>query len=255
VHFGFYLLSNRTDQNNFAMERKIFLSIILTILTLISDAQTTIVNKDKVQSFLAGGVSIRIPVPDTTFIEVGNDNRKSMDIFVPQSNRLLSAYVLTGDLPHLFKEEKSYLMARYALVEVPREGENMDCEVSDFKQVTDGLKESIGNTFSTLSKESEDEFNSRMKSLDLADMQVKIGQPVQLGCFFSKNDVIGFGMLMGYEIGGSNIKMGMAVILMRVNKRLLFVYLYAEYKNDETIKWLRNTGEKWSDEILKANHL
>jgi hypothetical protein len=231
------------------------LSVIIITLAAISNAQTTNVNKSIIQSFIAGGVSIKIPIPDTTFVEVDNDNRESMDIFVPQNNRLLSAYVLTNDLPHLFKDGNNNIMAKYALVEVPREGENTACEASDFKQVTDGAKKSFGDAFFSSTEEADAEFNRRMKSLDLADMQIKLGQPTQLGCFFSKQDIIGFGMLMGYEMGGSTIKMGMTVILMRVNNRLLFVYLYAEYKNDETIKWLRNVGEKWSDEILKANKL
>jgi len=128
----------------------------------------------------------------------------------------------------------------------------MDCEVTDFKKVVDGTKEAFSDATS-ITKESEEEFNRRMKSLDLTNMQVKLGQPTQLGVFFSKQDILGLGMIMGYEMGGSTIKMGATIILMRVKKRLLFIYLYAEYINDETIKWLRNEGEKWSDEILKAN--
>jgi len=40
---------------------------------------------------------------------------------------------------------------------------------------------------------------------------------------------------------------------MRVKERLIFVYLYAEYKDEESIVWLRRTTEAWCDEILKLN--
>ncbi len=232
--------------------KKIFLSIVFITLALVSNAKATDVNKAKTQSFIAGGVSIKIPIPDITFVEVGNDNRVLMDVIVPQNNRLLCAFVLTNDLPRLFKDGNSNIISKYAMVQVPRRGENMDCEVSDFAQVVDGAKESFSDA-TPIAKLSEEEFNRRIKSLDISNLQVKLGQPTQLGIFFSKQDIIGLGMLMGYEMGGITIKMGMTIILMRVKKRLLFIYLYAEYKNDETIKWLHNIGEKWSDEILKAN--
>jgi hypothetical protein len=226
--------------------------ILLFILSVISSAQTSNDNKASIQSFNVGGVSIKIPLPDTAFVEVGYDNRKLLEVIVPQNNKLIGAFVLKSDFPNLFKGNNN-LMTEYSLIEVPRAAENMDCETSDFNEVIDGVKESFGN-FSSVVQESEEVFNSRMKSLDLADMQIKLGQPTQLGCFFSKKDRVGFGMLMGYDMGGKTIKMGATIILMRVNKRLLFVYIYSEYKNDETITWLRNIGESWSAEILKANN-
>jgi hypothetical protein len=233
--------------------KKIFLLILLIIVSVIGNAQTLNEKVSKLQSFIVGGVSIKIPVPDTAMVEVGKANRSNMEIFVPQNNKLISAYVLTNDLPILFKENNNTVMSKYALVEVPRGGENMDCGADDFKEVVNGAKESFGGEFSSVLQESEDEFNRRIKSLDLADMQIRFGQTTQLGCFFSKQDIIGFGILASYEMGGNPIKMGMVVSLIRVNKRLLFVYLYAEYKDDETIKWLRNVGEKWNDEIMKIN--
>jgi hypothetical protein len=235
--------------------KKFFFSLVLISLIVQCMAQNPIIRNLTPQSFKAGGVSIKIPVPDTSFVEVGYDNRVSMEILVPENNRLICAFVLNDDLPVLFKDGNDHTMSRYAMVEVPRRGENLDCETNDFKQVVDGAKESFGNAINSVTKESEDEFNRRMKSLDLADMQVKMDQPTQLGCFFSKQDIIGLGMLMGYETGGSIVKMGVTVILMRVKNRLLYVYLYAEYKNDNTITWLRKMGEKWGDQILKANKL
>lgn len=237
------------------MGKKIIFGIVVVAFSMVCKAQSSNDDKAKTLSFIAGGVSIKIPIPDTTFVEVGYENRESMYIFVPQDNRLLGAFVLKSDLPYLFKGDNTSLMSRYALVEVPRGAENMDCEAGDFLEVCDGLKETLGNNISSVTQESEDAFNSRMKSLDLANMQIKLGQPTQLGCLFSKQDIFGLGLVMAYDLGGSTYKMGMTVILMRVKKRLLFVYLYAEYKNDETIMWLRRVGEKWSDEILMSNKL
>jgi hypothetical protein len=178
-----------------------------------------------------------------------------MEVFAPQNNRLLGAYVLTSDLPQLFKGNNSDLMAKYALLEVPRKAEKMDCDVSFFKQVTDGAKKSFGNADFLFTQETEDEINRIIKSLDLTDNQIKLGQPTPLGCFFSKQDMIGFGMLIRAKMSGSTIMKGSTIIMMRVKKRLLLFYLIADYENFETIKWLRIEGEKWGDEILEANKL
>ena len=235
--------------------KKLIFNIFLISLGVVSTAQTANNKGQQVQSFIAGGVPIKVSAPDTGFVEVGSANRESVEIFVPPNNRLMCAFVLENDLPNLFKEGTENITANYALVEVPRRGENIDCEAGDFIQVTQSMEESLGSAIPSLMNESEDIFNNRLKSLGIQDMKLKIGEPKQLGCFFSKQDAFGLGILMGYEMGGSTVMMGATLIIMRVKKRLLFVYLYSEYKNDDTIKWLRKVGEKWSDEILKINKL
>ena len=207
------------------MKKLLFLSIAFTAIAAITTAQTNSTRNSPAQSFKAGGVSVKIPVPDTSFVEVGDANRESMGALVPENNRLLSAYVLTTDFPYLFKDGNSNTMTRYAMVEVPRQGEYVDCELSDFKQVVDGAKEAMSDVSSSWVKESEEEFNRRMKSLDLSNMQVKMGQPKQLGCFFSKTDMIGLGMMMGFEMDGKYTKMSATVMLIRVKKRLIYFYV------------------------------
>jgi len=234
--------------------KRILLFTLLIIASVSGNAQVSNVTVSKSEAFTVGGVSVKFPLPDVTMTEVGSDNHSKMEIFVPQNNKLISAYVLKDDLSKLFSGSDNTVMSKYALVEVPRGAETMDCGAEDFKEVVDGAKESFGGGFSSILNESTEEFNRRIKSLNIADMQVKIGDAKQLGCFYLKQDIIGFGMLASYEMGGNPIKMAMVASLIRVNKRLIFVYLYSEYKNDETINWLRTTAEKWVDEILKVNN-
>jgi hypothetical protein len=203
--------------------------------------------------FIVGGVTINIPAPDTIFAEAGDQNRAVLEVYVPQSNKLICAYVLKDHLETLFKDNNTVALTR-SLVEVPRAAENMDCGESDFEDVVNEVKKSFGDMSETM-RGSENELNSRLKSLDMANRQIKIGQPEQLGCFFSKQDRAGFGMVTAYAIGDKTIKMGITIMTVRVKKRLLFIYLYSQYIDDESIIWLRNTGEKWSEEILKANNL
>lgn len=234
------------------MKKNLILSTVFLFLTVLSSAQTYNTKNLQSQSFKAGGVNICIPAPDLDFVEISNEHRGLVELFVPQENRLLCAFALKDELPGLLDGDSDNTLTRYALVEVPRRAEYFDCESSDFIEVVNGLQEAFGDCKSAM-QEGEDEFNRRMETLDLSEMKVKIGQPKMLGSFFSKQNAYASGMLVGYNMGGETIKMGATVILMRVKERLVFIYLYAEYENDKTILWLRNVSEKWSNEIISAN--
>ena len=82
---------------------------------------------------------------------------------------------------------------------------------------------------------------------------MSLGQPIQLGCIISKQDAYGFIAIAPLSTNGTTTNMAGSTTLVRVKKRLIFVYLYSEYKNEETLKWLRETTEVWVDAILNAN--
>ena len=230
--------------------KRMMIGCLLSLgIAAMSVAQDSGTKSAPVESFKAGGTPVAIPSPTAEMSEVGYDNREIMEVSVAPENRLIAAFVPTEDLPKFTKGLDE--LTRYAMVQVPRRGEYMDCGASDFKEVTDGLKEAFGDVMSSSMKEAEDEIKRRMKSLDLDE--VSLGKPIQLGCLFSKQDAYGFAMVVPVAMGGQNMKMACGAVLMRVKQRLLFVYLYAEYKNDETIKWIRKATEDWADAILKAN--
>jgi len=173
-------------------------------------------------------------------------------VAVPDSNRLIAAFLLTGDLPRLTKGTDQSMLAKYALVEVPRAGEFEDVEDSDFKQLADSTLQEIGNVLDSSVSETEDEFNRRLNDLNV-NATVSLGKPVQLGQLFSKQDAFGFGMISQVTVGGMSANMALAAAIVRTKKRVLFAYLYIQYQNDESVKWLRKTSEEWADAILKAN--
>jgi hypothetical protein len=229
------------------------LTILVVLLIAISHiAEAAASNSGSVQSFKAGGVAISIPSPSRGFVEAG-DRRSLMELFVPQTNRLLSAYMTPEDLARLNKGGDNTLLSKYGLVEVARRAEFMDCGANDFKEVINGAKEAMGDVSSTSVKDTEEEFNRRMKALDIPNARVSIGKPLMLGTLFSKPDEYGFGMITEYAMSGNNVKVVAGCAMLRVKNRLLFAYLYAEYKDEDTIKWIRKTTEEWSDAILKAN--
>jgi hypothetical protein len=237
------------------MKTLVTICLLLTGTVAVGNAQEKAVKAAPAQcpSFEAGGTSIVLPSPIREMREVGTDYRPFMGTFVPSCNRLVAAYLLKTDLMKLAQKPDNFLLSRYAMVEVPRQAEDRDCSASDFKEVTAGAEEQFGKIIDSSMKDAEEEFSRRMKSLNLNELSLTLGKPVQLGCLFSKPDAYGFGLIVPLSMAGTCTKMAMGGALIRVKQRLLFVYLYAEYENEETVKWLRKATEGWADAILKAN--
>jgi hypothetical protein len=204
-------------------------------------------NQSQNQFINVGGVSIKIPLIDSNFVEVGITNRKSMEFLIPKTNKLLSAYVLAKDFPYLLtgSNNENYL-SKYIMIEVEKTLESKYVDSRNFITLVNYIrKNGIFNT--DMIKGAEKEINRR----DLTHL--KIGQPTPLGCFFSKKDLFGQGTLMAYEENGVTKVKATLLILIHVKTRYIMIFIYSNYKGNETINWLHIVGEKWGDKILKAN--
>lgn len=206
--------------------------------------------------FAASGLMFKLPPPAPELPEAGAKYRTMAEVFVPGVNRLVAAFIASGELAHMEDAGDPQPLTCYALVQVPRRGEFMECSPEDFadlvRQLTQAQED--GTMAATASsKEIEEELNRRLKSLDVQGPGLNLEQPFMLGRFFSRQDAYGFGMLMSGSAFGASMKYGAACTAIRVRRHVFFTYLYAEYKGEETIKWLRETADRWADALLKAN--
>ncbi len=200
----------------------------------------------------AGGATIVVPSPAKDMAEVTEDlDREAVKVFVPSSNRLLTSFVLSSELP--ISKMRGKVLSRYALVEIPLKAESMDCKPDDFKLVTDELKKGFGDTIAATTKEVQEEFDHRLKQLHVDNLKMSFEKPVEIGVLFSKEDAYGFGLMSLTSVAGTSVKIAVACTFVRAKERLIFCYLYAKYKDDDTIKALRKTSEQWADAILLAN--
>lgn len=201
-----------------------------------------------------GDVPIILPSPGEEFAEVTQyKHLQVLELTVPTQNRLICGFLKTNEFSLLTTKQDSNQskLSRYALIEVGRGDEYTDISEQEFQDGVKEVKSSLGKIFSSSMPEAEEEFNRRMKSLDLDNVQ--FGKPVELGTLFSKKDAYCSGMIMSINQGKESTKIAADCILMRVKRRVIFIYLYDHYKGKETVDWLRVTGEKWADVILRAN--
>jgi hypothetical protein len=214
-------------------------------------AQAQVVASDAQAQFPVGGLTIALPAPTgQEMVELGGD-RHLFDPAVPDSNRLIAAFLLKKDVATLLSGGKG-TPNPYAFVEVLRTGEYMSVSGDDFKGMADSIAKQTGDVVDSTFKEGEEEFNRKMKAMDL-NVQVTYGKPVMLGTFFYKTDAYAFGMIAPVTADGQTTNMIVGTVLLRVKDRVLFAYYYSAYQNDETPGQVRAASERWADAILAAN--
>lgn len=223
-------------------------SILAIILFLPGSASTA----QNPTTYRAGLKNFTIPGPTSDLVEAGPDYRVLLEPLVPTNNRLIAAFLQPADLNTLTSGSSAEL-SRYALVEIARRGEFAAVTPEMFKQIVDAIAKQFGVTFDATLKDQQDEINRRLKALGSSPGEITLDKPVQLGTLFSKPDASAVGMIMPVSFGGKTKKMAMGMVVVHVQSRVLFIYTYAEYKDESSVQWIRTTDEHWADAILAAN--
>src|SRR5947209_13778977 len=195
----------------------------------------------------AGGVELTLPGP-AAFAEVGDKLRTTIfELMAPASNRLLTAYVPAKNLDELNQGQRKSGLDFYALVEVPRQAEYMDCTPEAFSEVSEGMASSMGSFSKENVAQIEQDTNIRLKSLGAKPLEV--GRPEMLGGLFQNADSFGFGMLVAIKQNERSVTMAAGIGVVRVRQRLLFAYLYHVYESPESVSWVRTNLATWVGEI------
>jgi hypothetical protein len=199
-----------------------------------------------------GGVDLTLPAPEQKFVEVGDKLRTTLFyLLVPSTNRLLAVYVLPEALANLNAGKSAGGLDSYAMAEVPRRAEYLDCTPQAFGQVIKGMEPMLGKADAVNVHQVEQELNDRLKAAGAKPIEV--GHPEILGNLFHKPDAAGYAMLMAVSNGDRSVKMAAGIAFMRVRQRIIFVYLYRKYESPDTVTGVSKNLEAWVDSILARN--
>jgi hypothetical protein len=182
-------------------------------------------------TYRAGLKSIAIPTPTNDLMEIGPDYRVLFETFAPNTNRLIAAFVLPSEAAAL-RSGGAEDDSTYALVEVPRAAEFKDVTPEIFKQMAEAVATEFGTNLDADVKKGTDEVNERLKDLNSSAAGVSMDNPIQLGTLFSGSDADGFGLISQVTAKGSTTKLATGVILVRVQNRVIFGYLFTVYKDE-----------------------
>ena len=193
-------------------------------------------------------LNVSIPAPAEGFVEVGNEKR---EYFREQAGtRLLCAFVTVGDLQRLWKPADG--TDRYMLVRVGRKFEGRDVSSADFERIVAAMKSRLDTRINDVVKKTEERLRSDYKELHRRE-EVSISPPVSLGSFETK-DTYGFGVLLSESVSGRMSKKYVTeTVLIRLNKRIVYLYIYALYVDETSVKWARDVAESWARRILASN--
>jgi hypothetical protein len=221
----------------------------LVLDTLHTHAQTS--NFTEASTFRVGLKSIALPAPSTELVETGSDYRVILDTLTPTTNRLVAAFLLSEEFKAI--QTGPTPLSRYALVEVPRGAEFATISPELFRQIATSIGQEFGGSLDATLKEQQDEINRRLNALGARSTTVTLDKPMMLGSFFSKPDAVGFGGILPIDVSGKKDTKVMGMSLVRTQERVLALYLYTSYIDNESVNWVRATSEKWADAILAAN--
>lgn len=199
-------------------------------------------------------MDLAVPGPGG-FPEVGDRLRTTVfEVLTPASNRLLTAYVPAETLAEFSSGKFGDGMRHYAMLEVPRQGEYVDCTPEAFTQVQESMEAAMGKFDSKTLGDATEELNIRLKSLGSKPLEV--GRPEPLGGLFKKtgsSGSSGFAMLLAFKQGERTLTMVTCIGVLRVKQRVLFAYLYQRYESPQTVQGLGKELEQWTDALLAGN--
>jgi hypothetical protein len=226
---------------------------VLAVIFLLSQAALHAQDEAAVPTYRAGLKSIAIPPPTSDLAEIGSDYRVLLEPLAPDSNRLIAAFVLPDEAAAMRAGSSSGGLKQYALVEMPRRAEFATITPDLFKQVEDAMAAQFGADLNASLQDQQDALNRRLKALNGDAATVSLDKPVQLGALFSKPDACAFGAIMPISVKGATVKMAAGIVVLRVRDRVIFAFLYTDYKDESAVAWVHKTSEDWADAILSAN--
>lgn len=223
-------------------------SLLLLGFSLPAPAQTALPADT---TFRIGLKTITIPPPSPDLTETGPDYRVLLQTLVPTNNRLVAAFLTPDDFTQI-RSSTAASLSQYALVQTARRAEFADITPEIFKQVDSSLATQFEAAVNASLKDHQDEINRRLKALG-QDKTVTLDKPLMLGSLFSKPDASGYGQIVPVTVNDTTKKIVVGMTLLRVRERMLFLFLYTPYKDEDTVKSVRATSEKWADAVLAAN--
>jgi len=177
-----------------------------------------------------------------------------------ETNRLLAVYYSESDLGRILKNEEAELN-KYMLVQTMESTVKKSFTKSQFQdfiekgrndqnKLWDQYKDKI---VPWMEKSSENIANAQ----NFINFDMKIGQVVPLGIFYDVPEAFSFAQLvkittsMDGVTNDSVLICGSSFIL--VNNKILFVYVYSNFNNQDDIDWVRNISKTWIKSIEISN--
>jgi hypothetical protein len=201
-------------------------------------------------SYRVGEKTINITLPTSDMVVMSDDVMSVLRKVVPENARLISGYGLKDELVRI-ESGDDVPLTKYAMVAVLRSAEHGTFGSQEFGLATASAIDAFGRLESM--DDVEAHWNEKMRSMNLEEATINMQAPIKLGSLFDTPDAYGYGMVVPLEMDGESMEVAMGAAMVLVKEKILFFYLYVDYKSPETAIWLREATQRWVDSTLAAN--
>lgn len=202
-----------------------------------------------------GDTEIELPIP-SSFVRVDNSIKEQLEIarlLVPENNSLISFYLGDKDFGHLisFGYHNS---DKYILVEVMDDLKYKKIEQHEFTQLLKSIKKDYNIKFDELFKRGSGEVAKNISEYFDRDLNFNSINAYPLGIYFESKNILSTGTLSktNYSYDGIDSNEDTVVCLssiVRINQKVVYLYLYKKFNNQEDLDWIKEVNENWMKEI------
>ena len=227
---------------------KSFVASILGCLFLVpSQASAQNVREPEPIRVSLGNVELHLPAPPGAWEAVHKDDWGPVNNFIPNQNRLVSAYAPL-DVESAGKES---LKGYTALVSVFRQAESLDVSESNFRNLCDSISVGEEERVQRALEDSREQLNRRFGAPEEA--APSIGKVQALGVLYDACGSLCYGMLVPHEEKGETELRVSLNALIRVRSRVIMALISCPFVDESSIATAERLSKSWMDRIYQAN--
>jgi hypothetical protein len=216
---------------------------------------------DKPTVVKIGSATVKLVAP-AGYVDCSEENdpvRNMAENFCPPGNRLLGVFASPEfrRSAHAGEDSASF---DYALVQTSRGLIWRDASPADFDELKSTMRREHASLFARLQpemKEAINRLNRDLQSATRTDVSFNLDQPLSLGIHEETSRHMTLLMLMRMQTksnGKSQTdKVVCSMSFIRMNGKVIFVYIYRAYAGDESIKALKKFTSDWVVKLVAAN--
>lgn len=211
--------------------------------------------------FDVGGVTIEAPaIPGFNEISaISPEVVELMQSLIPPTNRMLGVYMTDADHEKLLAGE-AVDFDRYILLQVNKEFESQAVTRRDFETIATQFKaqqDAIMEKAEAGAGALLDNASSHLAEKYDISAEMRLGEQRSLGMFLDEPDAVAFTILAKYQAsmeGASfDYVMAGAISLVRLNQRIVFLYVYSRYETPDDVAWVEERTGEIANLLLAAN--
>lgn len=235
--------------------------LLMLALLLMSTPAETVLARAEITPIRLNQTIVLLPAP-LGFTEASRRSAKMQQLsrlLTLPHKEFLALYVSTEDMQRI-RSGKQPQMEQYITAQISSAAREKRILVKTFRQLRVKLRQRLSGKREYSVAPGQKQINRITGKLhqQAPDMKsIKVGTMRPIGILFDGRQAISYGVLVKYRTStnklSEDILMIGSVTYLMVKNKLLSVYVFRVYKNDNDIQWVSKTTKGWVRSIMRRN--